>query len=68
LLTPGLARLAAIGGFRRLAPKVQQYFRDPRLQRIFSFQSMYAGVSPHQALALFGVIAYLDTIAGVFFT
>ncbi len=30
LLTPDLARLAALGGFRRLAPKVAQYLKDDR--------------------------------------
>lgn len=67
LLTPNLARLAAIGGFRRLGPKVEQYLKDPRTQRIFSFQAMYAGMSPHEALALYAVIAYMDSVAGVFF-
>jgi len=33
LLTPNLARLIALGGFRRLAPKVNQFLKDPRLQR-----------------------------------
>ena len=37
LLTPNLARLIAIGGFRRLAPKVAQFLKDPRTQRIYSF-------------------------------
>jgi phytoene desaturase len=67
LLTPNLARLAAIGGFRRLAPKVEGYLKDPRTQRVLSFQSMYAGLSPYDALALYAVIAYMDTVAGVFF-
>ena len=62
-----LARLAAIGGFRRLAPKVGQFLKDPRTQRVFSFQSMYAGLSPHDALAIYAVIAYMDSVAGVFF-
>jgi phytoene desaturase len=65
LLTPNLARLAAAGGFRRLAPFVARYLRDPRLQRLFSFQAMYAGVSPQQALALYAVISYMDAVAGV---
>ena len=30
LVTPNLARLAALGGFRKLAPKVEQYLKDPR--------------------------------------
>jgi phytoene desaturase len=67
LLTPNLARLAALGGFRRLAPKVNQYLKDPRTQRVFSFQSMYAGLSPYDALAIYAVIAYMDSVAGVFF-
>jgi phytoene desaturase len=66
LLTPNLARLAAIGGFRRMAPKVQQYLRDERVQRVFSFQAMYAGMSPFDALALYCVIAYMDSVAGVY--
>jgi phytoene desaturase len=28
---------------------------------------MYAGLSPYQALAIYGVIAYMDSVAGVFF-
>ncbi len=62
-----LARLAACGGFRRLSAKVSQFFADPRTQRVFSFQSLYAGVPPHRALALYAVIAYLDTVAGVYY-
>ena len=67
LLTPNLARLAAIGGFRKLAPKVGQYLKDPRTQKLFSFQAMYAGLSPYDALAIYAVIAYMDSVAGVFF-
>jgi phytoene desaturase len=67
LLTPNLAKLVAIGGFRKLAPKVNQFLKDPKTQKIFSFQSMYAGVSPQQALAIYAVIAYMDSVNGVFF-
>jgi phytoene desaturase len=67
LVTPDLARLVAIGGFRKLTPKVRQYLKDPRTERIYSFQAMYAGVSPYDALAIYAVIAYMDSVAGVFF-
>jgi phytoene desaturase len=67
LLTPNLARLVALGGFRRLTPKIGDYLRDPRTRRVLSFQSMYAGVSPQRALALYAVIAYMDSVRGVFF-
>jgi phytoene desaturase len=67
LLTPDLGRLVALGGFRRLAAKAASYLKDQRLQRIFTFQSMYAGLSPYDALAIYAVIAYMDTVAGVWF-
>ncbi|MDT7629493.1 MAG: phytoene desaturase [Pseudonocardiales bacterium] len=67
LLTPDLARLAALGGFGRLGRRVGRFVKDERLRRIFSFQALYAGVSPDRALAAYGVIAYMDTVAGVFF-
>jgi len=67
LVNLNLLKLLGLGGFRRLQPKINQYFRDPRTQRIFSFQAMYAGLAPHDALAIYAVIAYLDSVAGVFF-
>jgi len=67
LVRPSLARLAALGGFRRLAPKVEQFLGDERTQRVFSFQAMYAGLSPYDALAIYAVIGYMDSVAGVFF-
>ena len=67
LLTPNLAKLIALGGFKRLAPKVSEFLKDPRTQKVYSFQAMYAGVSPQQALAIYAVIAYMDSVNGVFF-
>lgn len=67
LLTPRLAQLTAIGGFRRWDRMVKRHISDERLRRIFTFQSLYAGVAPRDALAVYAVIAYMDTIAGVVF-
>jgi phytoene desaturase len=67
LLTPQLARLTAIGGFRRWDKMVRRFLSDERLQRVFTFQALYAGVPPHRALAVYAVIAYMDTISGVYF-
>ena len=67
LLNPQLARLAAIGGFRNWDAMVKRYISDPRLRRVFTFQSLYAGVAPRQALAVYAVIAYMDTVSGVVF-
>jgi phytoene desaturase len=62
-----LATLAALGGFGRLGPQIGRFLRDERLQRIFSFQALYAGVPPQRALGAYAVIAYMDTVAGVWF-
>ncbi|MFE2878451.1 phytoene desaturase [Streptomyces roseus] len=67
LLHPDLARLAALGGFGRLDRKIGSFLSDERLRRVFSFQSLYAGVPPARALAAYAVIAYMDTVAGVWF-
>jgi len=67
LMRPALAQLVALGGFRRLAPMVGSYFADERLRRLFSFQAMYAGLSPAKALAIYAVITYMDCVEGVYF-
>ncbi|WP_370330893.1 phytoene desaturase family protein [Mycolicibacterium hippocampi] len=67
LVTPQLARLAAMGGFRRWEKVIRRFLTDERLQRVFTFQALYAGVPPQGALAVYAVIAYMDTIAGVYF-
>ena len=46
---------------------MERHLKDPRTQRVFSFQAMYAGLSPYQALAIYAVIAYMDSVAGVYF-
>ena len=64
-LSPGL-KLLRLGGFRKLHRLVAEYFSDPRLQKMFSFQAMYAGLSPFQALGAYAIITYMDSIAGVY--
>ncbi|MBW0019615.1 MAG: phytoene desaturase [Mycobacterium sp.] len=67
LLTPQLARIAALGAFRNWDRMVRRHITDARLRRVFTFQSLYAGVAPQNALAAYAVIAYMDTVSGVFF-
>ncbi|MFF0817028.1 phytoene desaturase family protein [Rhodococcus sp. NPDC003318] len=72
LLATGRARrdlwtLVRNGGFGRLGPKVARLVHDPRLQRIFTFQALYAGVAPAKALGVYGAIAHMDTSTGVHF-
>jgi len=65
LIGPELMTLARRGGFGRLSRYVERYFADDRLRRLFSFQALYAGVSPFRAVAAYAVIAQLDIGAGV---
>lgn len=65
LVGPQLIQLARRGGFGRLSSHVGRYFTDDRLRRLFSFQALYAGVSPFRAIAAYAVIAQLDIGAGV---
>ena len=44
---------------------MERSFADERLRRLFSFQALYAGVSPFRAVAAYAVIAQLDIGAGV---
>jgi phytoene desaturase len=64
-LAPAL-RLVRLGGFGKLNRKVGSFFTDERIRRIFTFQSMYAGLAPYEALALYAVITYMDCVRGVF--
>ncbi|NLE98662.1 MAG: phytoene desaturase, partial [Propionibacterium sp.] len=59
--------LVRLGGLGRLGPTIARRFRDERLHRVFSFQAMYAGLAPAQALAIYAVITYMDSIEGVWF-
>jgi phytoene desaturase len=64
-LGPAL-QLLRLGGLRRLDRVVGRAFSDERLRRLFSFQALYAGVAPHQALGVLAVIGYMDVVAGVY--
>lgn len=64
-IAPAL-RLVRHGGFRKLGRVVASFFDDERLRRLFSFQAMYAGLAPYEALALYAVITYMDSVQGVF--
>ncbi len=60
-------RLLRLGGLRALDPMVSRFFTDDRLTRIFTFQALYAGISPMRARAALAVISYMDTVRGVYY-
>jgi len=46
---------------------VGKYFKDERLKQLFSFQSMYLGVSPYDAPAVYSMISYMETGLGIWY-
>ncbi|MEU8343890.1 phytoene desaturase family protein [Spirillospora sp. NPDC048832] len=61
-----LLRLAAAGGFRRLDRFVAGRLTDERLVMAHTFQALYVGLPPAKALAIYAVIAHMDTVGGVY--
>jgi phytoene desaturase len=43
------------------------YFRDPKLRAAFTFQNMYLGVSPYDALATYSLLQYTELAEGIWF-
>ncbi|MEO3783629.1 phytoene desaturase family protein [Actinocorallia sp. B10E7] len=62
-----LLKLASLGGFRRLDRLVGAHLTDDRLIRAHTFQALYVGLPPQQALGIYAVIAHMDTVGGVYF-
>lgn len=54
-------------GLSKLWNFVGHYFDDIRLRQLFSFQSMYLGVSPYEAPAIYSVVSYMETGLGIWY-
>lgn len=61
------AELIKKRGLSKLYSFVSHYFKDERLRQLFSFQSMYLGVSPHEAPAVYSVVSYMETGLGIWY-
>ncbi len=46
---------------------VSRHFRDPRLRAAFSFQNVYLGTSPFEAMATYSLLQYTELCEGVWF-
>ena len=54
-------------GLNKLYNFVSRYFSDENLRQLFSFQSMYLGVSPYDAPAIYSVVSYMETGLGIWY-
>ncbi|MDK8889959.1 phytoene desaturase family protein [Corynebacterium macclintockiae] len=62
-----LSHLGSLGAFGSLGKTAARHLPDPDLQRLFTFQALYAGVAPKDARAVYTVISHMDTTMGVFY-
>ena len=60
-----LAVLPFLKPWKSLHAELAGYFRDPRLQLAFTFQSKYLGMSPFQCPSLFSILSFLEYEHGI---
>jgi phytoene desaturase len=62
-----LRQLLALSAHRSLASVVRGFLKDERLQAALTFQTMYLGMSPYQAPAVYGLLSHSEMGVGVYF-
>lgn len=50
-----------------LAKRVEKRFQDPRVRMLFSFQTMYLGLSPYDAPWVYATLAYMEYGEGIWY-
>lgn len=60
-------KLAATRSYERLYRQVGRFFKSDKLQKAFSFHSMFLGLSPLDALAMYSLITYADLALGMWY-
>lgn len=62
-----LKRIFQVRAHRRMYADVSRFFQDERLRAAMTFQTMYLGVSPYEAPAVFGLLPFTELGVGVWF-
>ena len=66
LANPAAAvRLVETGSYQKLYAQACQYFKTDKLRKAFTFHSMFLGLSPFDALAMYSLITYADLVEGM---
>ncbi|OJZ85196.1 hypothetical protein ASPFODRAFT_219696 [Aspergillus luchuensis CBS 106.47] len=64
---------ALFKGFLHIRPwtsmysQVAKYFRSEKMRRVWSFESMYLGISPYRALGAFSLLPYIEMTDGIWY-
>ena len=53
--------------FSNLYSRVSKYFKSDKLRQVFSFESLYVGVSPFRAVGSYSLLPYLELTEGLFY-
>jgi len=62
-----LAMVARHGMIGNLARRIERTLDDPRLRMLFSFQTMYLGLSPYDAPWVYAVLTYMEYGEGIWY-
>jgi phytoene desaturase len=60
-------RLLRTGAYQNLYRQVAGYFQSDKLRKAFSFHSLFLGLSPFDAPAMYGLITYADLARGMYY-
>ncbi len=58
-------RLVQTSAYQNLYKQVGEYFHTDKLRKAFSFHSMFLGLSPFEAPAMYSLITYADLVEGM---
>ncbi len=64
--TAGL-RMIRTRAYQHLYQQVSRFFQSDKLRKAFSFHSMFLGLSPFEALAMYSLITYADLALGMYY-
>lgn len=67
-LTPSnLRAVLQVRAHRKMYAEVSRYFADERLRAALSFQTMYLGISPFDAPAVYGLLPFTELAHGIWY-
>ena len=68
MLRPSFVRyLLALHPFESIWSRASKYFRTERLRRVFTFASMYMGMSPFDAPGTYSLLQYTELAEGIWY-
>ncbi|MCS7060830.1 MAG: phytoene desaturase family protein [Anaerolineae bacterium] len=67
LAPANLPLLFELKALQKHYPHVSRFFKDQRLRAAFSFQNVYLGTSPYEAMATYTLLQYTELGEGVWF-